>query len=130
MEMGEILALHIIFICLIYNELKTEPGGLIMNCHEENKEKQISHKHSPLKHMLHMVVCCGLPIIIIGALPAIARLSPAAGEILGKLAPFLCPIMMLLMLPMMFRANKNGSCCGDERQPDKPGRENDGGHQA
>jgi hypothetical protein len=48
-----------------------------MSCHEENKEKQVSHKHSPLKHMLHMAICCGLPIIIIGALPLITRFSPA-----------------------------------------------------
>lgn len=83
-----------------------------MSCHEDKKEKQVSHKHSPLKHVLHMALCCGLPIIIIAALPLITRLSPEAGGAIGKIAPFLCPIMMLLMLPMMLRANKNGSCCG------------------
>ncbi|HYE84457.1 MAG TPA: hypothetical protein VEG39_20130 [Clostridia bacterium] len=90
-----------------------------MNCHEENKEKQVSYKHSPLKHMLHMAICCGLPIIIIGALPLITRFSPGAAGILGKIAPFLCPIMMLAMLPMMFRGHKDGSCCDHTKANDE-----------
>lgn len=49
-----------------------------MNCHGNNKNKQNSHNHSPLKHMLHMVICCGLPLILVGLLPAISRLSPSA----------------------------------------------------
>lgn len=84
-----------------------------MNCHGDNKGKQETHKHSALKHMLHMAICCGLPIIIIGSLPLITRFSPEAGGILGKIAPFLCPIMMIAMLPMMFRGGKKGSCCDD-----------------
>lgn len=87
-----------------------------MNCHEANKEKQGLHKHSPLKHVLHMALCCGLPIVIIGFLPLIARYSPAAGGILGKIAPFLCPILMMLMLPMMFSGNRKGSCCDDKNK--------------
>lgn len=87
-----------------------------MNCHDENKEKKMVHKHSPLKHILHMALCCGLPIIIIGALPLITRFSPAGGEIIGRITPFLCPIMMLLMLPMMFRGSKKGSCCDGTKQ--------------
>ena len=90
-----------------------------MNCHEENKEKQVPHKHSLLKHMLHMAICCGLPIIIIGALPLITRFSPEAGVILGKIAPFLCPIMMLAMLPMKFEKHKNGSCCDHNKANDE-----------
>ena len=90
-----------------------------MNCHEDKKEKQEkqeSHKHSPLKHMLHMALCCGLPIIIIGSLPLITRFSPAAGGILGKIAPFLCPIMMIAMLPMMLGGNKKGNCCDGKNE--------------
>jgi hypothetical protein len=87
-----------------------------MNCHGDKKEKQESHKHSPLKHMLHMLLCCGLPIVIIGLLPLIARYSPATSGILGRIAPFLCPIMMLLMLPMMFRRDKKGSCCDNKSE--------------
>lgn len=84
-----------------------------MNCHENKKDGKGTHKHGALKHMLHMALCCGLPIVIIGALPLITRFSPGAAGVLGKIAPFLCPIMMLLMLPMMFGANKKRSCCED-----------------
>jgi hypothetical protein len=87
-----------------------------MNCHEDKKAEQGSHKHNPLRHMLHMALCCGLPIVIIGSLPLITRFSPAAGGVLGKIAPFLCPIIMLSMLPMMFRGNKKGSCCDDKKE--------------
>lgn len=89
-----------------------------MNCHEENKEKQEVRRHSPLKHLLHMAVCCGLPILIIGALPLITRFSPTGAAILGRIAPFLCPIMMLLMLPMMLRGMRNGSCCDKKESED------------
>ncbi|HYF84447.1 MAG TPA: hypothetical protein VEB00_15640 [Clostridia bacterium] len=87
-----------------------------MNCHGDNKGEQGSHKHSALKHMLHMALCCGLPIIIIGSLPLITRYSPAAGGILGKIAPFLCPILMISMLPMMLGGNKKGNCCDDKNE--------------
>ncbi|HYE09947.1 MAG TPA: hypothetical protein VEF53_07195 [Patescibacteria group bacterium] len=87
-----------------------------MNCHGDKKGKQEQHKHSPLKHMWHMILCCGLPIVIIGLLPLIARFSPAASGVLGLIAPFLCPIMMLLMLPMMFGKGKKGSCCDNKNE--------------
>lgn len=29
-----------------------------MNCHGDNKEKQGTHNHSPLKHIWHMILCC------------------------------------------------------------------------
>ncbi len=77
--------------------------------------KEDTHKHGPLKHMLHMLLCCGLPIVILGLLPFIAKISPAAGSVLGRFAPYLCPIMMLAMLPMMLGGHKKGgkkaSCC-------------------
>ncbi|WP_055667472.1 hypothetical protein [Desnuesiella massiliensis] len=82
-----------------------------MNCHENNKGNKGNHKHSPLKHMLHMILCCGLPIVIIGSLPLITRFSPNAVKVLGLIAPFLCPIMMISMIPMMFNHNKKSSCC-------------------
>lgn len=84
-----------------------------MNCHED--KKQGTHKHSPLKHMLHMVICCGLPIIVIALLPFIAKLSPNAGSVIGRVTPFLCPIMMIFMMPMMMRSNKKDTCCDSKK---------------
>lgn len=85
-----------------------------MNCHEDNKDNkdnQGKHKHSPLKHMLHMVLCCGLPIVLLGFLPLITRFSPGAGSVLAKIVPFLCPIMMIPMVIMMMGGNKKKDCC-------------------
>lgn len=87
-----------------------------MNCHGNKNENGGSHKHNPMKHMLHMVLCCGLPILIIGLLPTIARFSPSAGKLLGVIAPFICPIMMGGMVFMMFKGDKAKSCCGNKEQ--------------
>ncbi|MEA4849783.1 MAG: hypothetical protein VB106_21335 [Clostridiaceae bacterium] len=73
-------------------------------------------KHSAWRHMLHMALCCGLPIIIIVALPLIARFSPWTAGVLGRIAPFLCPLMMLSMLPMMFGGGRKGSCCDNKNE--------------
>ena len=77
-----------------------------MNCHGDNKGKQGGHKHSTLKHMLHMIICCGLPIVIVGFLPLISRISPDAGNFVSSIVPFLCPLMMIGMIPMMLGGHK------------------------
>ncbi len=85
-----------------------------MSCHGNNNEDKGTHNHSPIKHMLHMVLCCGLPILIFAALPFISRVSPGASRILAVIAPFICPIMMIGMIPMMLgggKNNKKSSCC-------------------
>ena len=85
-----------------------------MKCHGDNKENQGTHNHSPLKHMIHMILCCGLPIVIIGLLPFISRFSPGTSRFLAVIAPFICPIMMIGMIFMMFggrNGNKKSSCC-------------------
>lgn len=74
------------------------------------KSDQSNHGHSPMKHMLHMILCCGLPVLIILLLPAIAGFSPAIAAGLGLIAPFICPVMMGGMVFMMFRKDKH-SCC-------------------
>jgi len=87
-----------------------------MNFHEDNKGNQGTHKHSPLKHMLHMILCCGLPIVIVGFLPLITRFSPSTGSVIGRLVPFLCPLMMFAMIPMMFGGNKKENCCANKNE--------------
>lgn len=88
-----------------------------MNCHGENKNGHGSHKHSPLKHMLHMVICCGLPLLIVGVLPLIAKVSPGAAGVIGRITPFLCPLMMVAMIPMMLggREKEKGNCCDNQK---------------
>ncbi len=83
-----------------------------MKCHGDNNVNQGAHNHNPIKHMLHMVLCCGLPVVIIGLLPFISKFSPGSGKFLAVIAPFICPIMMIGMIPMMLggRGQKK-SCC-------------------
>lgn len=84
-----------------------------MNFLKNNKDHK-SKEHSTLKHMLHMILCCGLPIVILATLPFVARFSPAIAGLLGVIAPFICPVMMGGMFFMMFRGNKR-SCCDESK---------------
>lgn len=97
-----------------------------MNCHgnnNENNESKRTHNHSPIKHMLHMILCCGLPILIFASLPFISRVSPGTSRILAVIAPFICPIMMMGMIPMMLgggNKNKKSSCCENNANKSSP----------
>lgn len=75
-----------------------------MNCHMNNKENKDGkeRKHNPMKFMIHMIVCCALPIVIILSLPFIAGFSPSIAIVLGVIAPFICPLMMGGMIFMLF----------------------------
>ncbi|HEY5562354.1 MAG TPA: hypothetical protein VIK72_11485 [Clostridiaceae bacterium] len=79
-----------------------------MNNHE--------NKHGPMNHMLMMVICCGLPVLLLIALPFIGIFGAGFKLTLGTIIPFLCPVMMLLMIPMMLKSNKNGKSCCDEKK--------------
>lgn len=72
--------------------------------------------HNPLKHILHMVLCCGLPILILLSLPFIAKVSPWAATGLGFIAPFICPIMMGGMMFMMFGRKQKSNCCNSNEE--------------
>lgn len=85
-----------------------------MNFYKNNKGTNNNHRHGPMKHIIHMILCCGLPVIIILSLPFIARYNPAAAGILGFIAPFICPVMMGGMLFMMF-GKKKASCCDETK---------------
>lgn len=83
-----------------------------MNCcdnKDENKndgKQKVKHKgHIP--HMLMMILCCGAPILILFFLPFISsNVSPTTRNSLIAIVPFICPIMMMFMIPMMMRGNK------------------------
>lgn len=86
-----------------------------MNCcgdEKSNHQSEPNKKHNPMKHMWMMALCCGLPILLILALPFIGIFGSGAKTAVAAIAPFLCPIMMLVMMPMMMRSSKGkGSCC-------------------
>lgn len=76
-----------------------------MNCHNNNNNDKPNGVS--FGHLLHLIICCGLPIMIIFSLPFIAKLSPAVASMLATIAPFICPIMMGGMIIMMFKRNKD-----------------------
>lgn len=84
-----------------------------MKCHGDNNGGN-GKKHSPIKHMLMMALCCGLPILIVGILPLL-NIGGGSKTLLATITPFICPIMMLFMIPMMFKGMKNGDCCSDKK---------------
>lgn len=84
-----------------------------MRCHGDNEGNNKEHKNNPLKHMLHMIICCGLPIIVVALLPLITKVSPSAAGVVEKIVPFLCPIMMISMVVMMMTGGKGKSCCSN-----------------
>ena len=76
------------------------------SCHATGDDAE--HKHGRgLSHMAMMALCCAAPIILLSLLPLFARISPAFGSFLSKAAIFICPIGMILMLPMMLRGHKH-----------------------
>lgn len=82
-----------------------------MNCHGNNNtggNKNGGGHKGHIAHMLLMALCCGAPILIVLLLPLIGKIGgEGVSRTLGGIAPFLCPLMMIFMLPMMFRRNKN-----------------------
>lgn len=82
-----------------------------MSHHETKEEKSGTHKHRPLHHMMHMIICCGLPILIIVSIPFIAKFNIGLATFLGVIAPFICPIMMGGMMLTMLGGKKKENCC-------------------
>ncbi|MGB4589896.1 MAG: hypothetical protein WBI17_11800 [Clostridiaceae bacterium] len=72
-----------------------------------NKPENGNHNHK--KHMLHMILCCALPIIVLLSIPFVSKFSPGSSKFLILIAPFICPIMMLSMIPMMFGGKKKSN---------------------
>jgi len=65
--------------------------------------------------MLMMVLCCGLPFIVVSILPFI-NLQGGLKTVIAGITPFICPIMMVFMMGMMFKGSKNGSCCSGKKE--------------
>lgn len=84
-----------------------------MNCHGNNKKVGHGKKNNPLKHMLMMVLCCGLPLLIVSVVPLLGITNTAVRTTIAGITPFVCPIMMVVMIPMMLRHSKGEKdCCG------------------
>lgn len=84
-----------------------------MNCHGGNNEGQNNHenghKGGHSKHMLLMVLCCAIPIVLLLLLPVLRINNLKLRSILPFAALLLCPLMHIVMMPMMFRKDKGGN---------------------
>jgi hypothetical protein len=80
---------------------KNENQNDIVNTNQEHIQTD-NQKHSCHKsHLKMMALCCGIPILLILLLPLLGY----KGFLLG-IIPFICPIMMVLMVPMMMLMGK------------------------
>ena len=89
--------------------------------YKENKvnenQKKDDHKHRPMNHMIMMLLCCGLPIILLLIVPFLGIFGTKFKFTIASIIPFLCPIMMLFMIPMVLKSSKDGkSCCSENKE--------------
>jgi hypothetical protein len=57
--------------------------------------------------MLMMALCCGKPVLLLLLVPFLSRVGiPGAARYPTLFAPFICPLMMIFMIPMMFKGKK------------------------
>lgn len=81
-------------------------------CNGNNNHQDNGHKGKHKSHMSHMwmmILCCGAPLILLLLLPLLGKILPGSNGFLSKIIPFICPIMMLAMLPMMFKKDRGNS---------------------
>ena len=81
---------------------------------EKHLDKKIEHKeqqyHSRGSHLKMMIVCCGLPLLVLFAITILGIDIPSV-EILILIA---CPILMVTMMSRMNKSSSNAeqqSCC-------------------
>lgn len=74
--------------------------------HDSNSNKNMQgHEH--MNHMWMMLLCCLVPLAILFLLFSFGNSIPAARNIMLTIVPFLCPVLMLLMmLPMLLSWRK------------------------
>jgi len=73
----------------------------LANSQDDIQPKKSKHR-GHMSHMKMMAICCGAPVLLLLLLP----LFGYKGFLLGIL-PFICPIMMVAMMPMMMGMGKS-----------------------
>ena len=59
-----------------------------------------------------MILCCGAPILLLGVISLLGTSFTESRAVLAGALPFVCPIMMIAMIVMMFKTDKgNRDCC-------------------
>jgi len=79
-----------------------------MNCCKNSKNNK--HMHP----MWMMVLCCGAPLLLLLVISLLGTNFSGIKFFLIGAIPFICPIMMLIMMPMMFMKNKGSGDCHEQ----------------
>lgn len=85
------------------------------NKHDNGNKQENKHK-GHMSHMWMMALCCGAPMLLILLIPIIGASMPGLRNTLAAITPFLCPLMMLIMIPMMFRKEKGKEAEANHRE--------------
>lgn len=86
-----------------------------MNCCSHSDHDN-HHKKGHLSHIWMMALCCGAPLLALLLLPLLGSRFPAVGAFLLSAVPFLCPILMIGMIPLMLIKGKR-----EKKEEQKPG---------
>ncbi|MFT8502545.1 MAG: hypothetical protein ABF702_11525 [Lacticaseibacillus paracasei] len=73
----------------------------------DNQNGKKGHAGGHIGHLLMMALCCGAPLILLLVIPLLGTSLPGVKAVLLFILPFICPIMMIGMLPMMFMRRKH-----------------------
>lgn len=88
-----------------------------MNCCNHNNDNKSNNSHKGhMSHMWMMVLCCGVPLLLIALVSLFGASFPVVRAALIPVLPFLCPVLMAVMIPMMFMG-RNHNCDREEKIP-------------
>lgn len=65
-------------------------------------------------HRVLMILCCTIPIIVLGGLYIGRVQGTPLGSVLSIIAILLCPLMHLLIIPLVMKSKKNESTEGNK----------------
>lgn len=86
-----------------------------MSCHGNDEKKKNKDGHNSMPHMLlMMVLCCSIPILLILAFTVFNIQYTGLMVSLVSVITFLCPLMMLFMIPMMLKGSKEDKSSHDK----------------
>lgn len=58
------------------------------------------------RHMLLMILCCAIPVVLLLLLPFLGINNPLIRSILSFGMLLICPLMHIMMIPLLFRKDK------------------------
>ena len=89
-----------------------------MDCSNRNEndtdgKRNLKPHGGRISHIWMMLVCCAAPLVLILVIFLLGASLPGLRTALISVLPFVCPIMMIGMLPMMFMHGRHDE--GHER---------------